>query len=137
MDRLDTEARSRLMSKVRGKDTAPEMAVRRFLHAAGLRYRLHDRTLPGRPDLVFKSRRVAVFVHGCFWHQHVGCPRAKLPTTRASFWRQKMETNAARDRRSIRRLRSMGWRALVVWECEIGERSLRRLHGRIVARDGR
>jgi DNA mismatch endonuclease (patch repair protein) len=133
MDRLDPQARSRLMSKVRGKNTKPELAVRTYLHAMGLRFRLHDATLPGRPDLILKSRRAVVFVHGCFWHGHVGCRKARVPKTRAEFWKSKMDTNAARDRRSIRKLRSMGWRVFVVWQCEISERRLDRLYRRIVA----
>lgn len=132
MDRLDPQARSLLMSKVRGKDTKPEMAVRSYLHRRGLRYRLHDRSLPGKPDLVFKSRRVVVFVHGCFWHGHPGCSKARIPKTREEFWRSKIETNAARDRRSIRRLRALGWRVLVVWQCRISDRKLQRLYEQIV-----
>lgn len=120
------------MSKVRGKDTKPEMAVRSYLHRRGLRYRLHDRSLPGKPDLVFKSRRVVVFVHGCFWHGHPGCSKARIPKTREEFWRSKIETNAARDRRSIRRLRALGWRVLVVWQCRISDRKLQRLYEQIV-----
>ena len=120
------------MSKVRGKDTKPEMAVRSYLHRRGLRYRLHDRSLPGKPDLVFKSRRVVVFVHGCFWHGHTGCSKARIPKTREEFWRSKIETNAARDRRSIRRLRARGWRVLVVWQCRISDRKLQRLYEQIV-----
>ncbi|MDG2510080.1 very short patch repair endonuclease [Stenotrophomonas maltophilia] len=132
MDRLDPQARSLLMSKVRGKDTKPEMAVRSYLHRRGLRYRLHDRSLPGKPDLVFKSRRVVVFVHGCFWHGHPGCSKARIPKTREEFWRSKIETNAACDRRSIRRLRALGWRVLVVWQCRISDRKLQRLYEQIV-----
>jgi DNA mismatch endonuclease (patch repair protein) len=133
MDRLDRQARSRLMSKVRGKNTQPELAVRAYLHSIGLRFRLHDANLPGRPDLIFKARRVIVFVHGCFWHGHKGCSKARVPKTRAAFWRSKMETNAARDRRSIRKLRSMGWRVFVVWQCEISEQRLMQLGRRIAA----
>lgn len=132
MDRLDPQARSRLMSRIRGKDTKPEMAVRSYLHRRGLRYRLHDRALPGKPDLVFKSRGVVVFVHGCFWHGHPGCPKARVPKTHVSFWRAKIEGNAVRDRRSMRRLRALGWRVFVVWQCQISSRQLERLYRRIV-----
>lgn len=132
MDRLTPEARSRLMSRVKGKDTKPEMAVRSYLHARGLRYRLHDRSLPGKPDLVFKSRKVIVFVHGCFWHGHSGCKKASTPKTREDFWRSKIETNAVRDRRSIRQLRASGWHVFIVWECRINERRLARLFRQIV-----
>lgn len=131
MDRLTPEARSRLMSQIKGKDTKPEMAVRSYLHARGLRYRLHDRSLPGKPDLVFKSRKVVIFVHGCFWHGHIGCKQAHIPKSREEYWRTKIETNAARDRRSIRRLRSLGWHVFVVWECRICEKRLRRLYCQI------
>jgi DNA mismatch endonuclease (patch repair protein) len=108
------------MSLVRGKDTKPELRVRRFLHAAGLRYRLHDARLPGRPDLVFRSRRVVVFVHGCFWHRHPdpACKLARLPKSRLDFWRPKLEGNADRDRRKIAALEADGWRVIVVWECQ-------------------
>ncbi|MGQ7959903.1 very short patch repair endonuclease [Pseudomonas sp. SP16.1] len=132
MDRLTPEARSRLMSQIKGQDTKPEMAVRLYLHARGLRYRLHDRRLVGKPDLVFKSRKVVVFVHGCFWHGHPGCRKARVPKTREAFWRNKIETNSARDRRSIRQLRALGWHVFVVWECRISERRLAQLYRQIV-----
>lgn len=106
------------MSRVRGRDTTPEMLVRRGLHARGLRYRLHDPKLPGRPDLVFPKYRAALFVHGCFWHAH-GCALSKLPATREDFWKKKLEGNAARDRRTINTLRADGWRVLVIWECAL------------------
>lgn len=132
MDRLDPQARSRLMSKVRSKNTKPELAVRTYLHVRGLRFRLHDASLPGKPDLVFKSRRAVVFVNGCFWHGHAGCSKARVPKTSASFWRSKLASNAARDRRSIRKLRSTGWRVFVVWQCEISEPRLARLYRRLL-----
>lgn len=132
MDLYDREKRSRIMARVRGRDTKPEMAVRRYLHARGLRFRLHRRDLPGRPDLVFPSRRVAVFVHGCFWHQHPGCKRAKLPQTRADFWRQKLEGNFERDAVALAALEAGGWTVLVVWECEVGSEALEALYDRIV-----
>ncbi|MBN2906349.1 MAG: DNA mismatch endonuclease Vsr [Rhodobacteraceae bacterium] len=115
------------MASVRGRNTKPEMAVRRYLHATGLRFRLHRRDLPGRPDLVLPSRRVALFVHGCFWHQHLGCKRAKLPQTRADFWREKLEGNVERDAAALAELEARGWIALVVWECEVGPEALEEL----------
>jgi DNA mismatch endonuclease, patch repair protein len=118
VDVLTPEQRQLNMSRVRGRDTKPEMTIRRGLHARGLRYRLHDKRLPGRPDLVFPRFRVAVFVHGCFWHSH-GCGLSKLPATRQDFWKQKLEGNAARDLAAINTLRSLGWRVLVVWECAL------------------
>ena len=117
-DVLTTAQRQLNMSRIRGRDTKPEMLIRRGLHARGLRYRLHDRNLPGRPDLIFPTYHAAVFVHGCFWHAH-GCALSKLPTTRQDFWKQKLEGNAARDRRAIDALQADGWRVLVIWECAL------------------
>ena len=111
-------ARSAQMALVRSRDTKPEMRVRRALHAAGLRYRLHDRRLPGSPDLVFPSRRVALFVHGCFWHRHMGCSAARLPKSRLEFWESKLSGNVSRDKRQHVALEAAGWTVLVVWECE-------------------
>ena len=115
-DVLSAEERSRLMSRIRGRDTGPEMIVRRGLHALGLRFRLQDRKLPGRPDLVLPKYRTAVFVHGCFWHAH-GCTLSKVPATRVEFWKRKLDANVARDRAAARALRDAGWRVLLVWEC--------------------
>ena len=115
------EQRSRTMRAVRSRDTGPEWKVRRFLHARGLRYRLHVRTLPGSPDLVFPSRRVAVFVHGCFWHQHEGCIAAARPRSRKEYWEPKLNRNIARDRESRMALKALGWRVLVIWEREAGK----------------
>ncbi len=119
MDVLTPEQRSRCMAAIRGKDTGPEMTVRRILTAMGYRYRLHDRALPGRPDLVFVSRRAVVFVHGCFWHRHACRTGRATPRTRGAFWCAKFESNRQRDRRNVRALRRQGWRALVVWECQL------------------
>ena len=113
--------RSLIMSRVRRKDTKPEMVVRRLLHAAGYRYRLHVHDLPGRPDLAFPSRRKAIFVHGCFWHRHLGCPRSTIPRTRVEFWRAKFAANIERDKRKIGELESLGWECEIVWECETRE----------------
>lgn len=106
------------MAAIRGKDTRPEMEVRRTLHAAGFRYRLHRRNLPGRPDIVLTRLRTVVFVHGCFWHHH-DCRRFSWPKTRAAFWRAKIEANAARDRRVRSFLRQAGWRVETIWECQL------------------
>jgi len=105
------------MSGIRGKDTKPEMVLRRALHADGFRYRLHDKSLPGRPDLVFPRFKAVVFVHGCFWHGHAGCPYFKVPSTRAEFWTAKIEGNRSRDERDRVALEAAGWRTAVVWEC--------------------
>lgn len=124
------------MAGIRGKNTKPEMAVRRYLHAKGLRYRLHDTTLPGRPDLVLPKFRTVVFVHGCFWHRHAGCRFAYSPKARADFWLTKLEGNVERDRNTEAMLRGGGWRPLVVWECDLrserAERVLAKLYKSIV-----
>lgn len=119
MDTVDSETRSRIMSNIHGKDTVPEMAVRRLIHGMGYRYRLHDRSLPGSPDLVFRSRKKAIFVNGCFWHSHQGCRLATVPKTRTDYWSVKFRSNMERDRRTLTDLHALGWRVLVVWECEI------------------
>lgn len=117
-DVLTPEQRQLNMSRIRGKDTKPEMLIRRGLHAQGLRYRLHDRSLPGRPDLVLPKYHTAVFIHGCFWHAH-GCVLSKLPATRKDFWQAKLAANSLRDRRAIEELQADGWRVLVIWECAL------------------
>ena len=115
-----SEARRRNMSAVRGKHTKPELAVRKLLHRLGYRFRLHRRDLPGRPDIVFSSRRKVVEVRGCFWHRHPdpSCRNAVLPRTRAEWWQAKLDTNVARDERNMKSLLELGWEVLVVWECE-------------------
>lgn len=125
-DVLTAAQRQLNMSHIRGRDTKPEMLVRKGLHARGLRYRLHDRKLPGRPDLVFPRYSAVVFVHGCFWHMH-GCALSKLPATRQDFWKRKLEGNAARDRAAIDALQAAGWRVMVIWECAL--RGLLRVDG--------
>lgn len=122
-DIVSTEKRSQMMSGIRGKDTQPEIRVRKALHSAGYRFRLHRGDLPGRPDIVLPARRIAVFVHGCFWHGHEGCRLAKIPATRSGFWQEKFDANRKRDSAAQVALVSLGWRVLVVWECMI--RSIR------------
>ena len=118
MDRLTPERRSWLMSRVKAKDTLPELAVRRKAHAMGLRFRLHRKDLPGTPDVVFPKYRVAVFVHGCFWHRHPGCRNTRMPKSRVAFWRDKFARNVERARRDVRALNDLGWSVTVIWECE-------------------
>ena len=120
-DTLTTSERSRRMAAIRGKNTKPELIVRRLLHSRGFRFRLHHTGLPGHPDLVFPSRRAVIFVHGCFWHRHPdpACPLARLPKSRLDFWLPKLESNARRDRAVAERLARDGWRSLTVWECEL------------------
>lgn len=119
MDRLTTEQRSWNMSRIRGTDTGPERAVRSILHRLGYRFRLDARSLPGRPDVVLSRHGTVVFVHGCFWHRHRGCPYAYTPKTRMEFWSRKFDANVQRDRRVAAELHALGWKVLVVWECEL------------------
>ena len=119
MDRISRKLRSRTMAAVRGKDTKPEMLVRRLVHSLGYRYILHNRLLPGVPDLVFPGRRKIIFVHGCFWHRHPGCSLARLPKSRLEFWVPKLEGNHERDAKNVKLLRRDGWRVKVIWECEM------------------
>ncbi len=121
VDTLDKAARSERMSLIRGKDTKPELIVRKLVHAMGYRYRLHKKNLPGSPDLVFARRRKVIFVHGCFWHRHddSSCKLARLPKSRQDFWVQKLIGNAERDKRNQKLLRDLGWGSLVIWECEL------------------
>ena len=117
-DIVDGRTRSRMMSGIRSGNTKPELLIRKGLHALGFRYKLHDRNLAGRPDMVFPRYRAAVFVHGCFWHGH-DCPLFKLPETRRDFWLSKIERNRERDERVLEQLYASGWRTLTVWECSI------------------
>lgn len=121
-DVVSRETRSKMMSGIRGKDTKPELLVRKALFTAGFRFRLHRRELPGVPDVVLPGKRVAIFVHGCFWHMHKGCGNAKLPSTRPDFWREKLGRNVERDRENVAALIDLGWRVLVVWECSTREK---------------
>ncbi|ABE63300.1 T/G mismatch-specific endonuclease [Nitrobacter hamburgensis X14] len=118
VDRLTPERRSWLMSRVGGKNTTPEIVVRKVAHSLGLRFRLHRKQLPGTPDLVFPKWRTAIFVHGCFWHRHPGCAKASTPKSRTEYWQDKFETNVRRDKKNVALLRKQGWLVLTVWECE-------------------
>lgn len=121
MDTLTVEQRSERMGRVRGKDTKPELLVRRLIHGMGYRYRLHRRDLPGNPDLVFPGRRKALFVHGCFWHRHPdqNCKLARLPKSKHDYWIPKLEGNRRRDIDNQESLRAMGWDVMIVWECHL------------------
>jgi DNA mismatch endonuclease (patch repair protein) len=121
MDVVDKATRSKMMRAIRGKNTKPEMAVRRLAHSLGYRFRLHQRGLPGSPDLVFPGRRKVVFVHGCYWHRHLGCRFAYIPKSNTSFWNAKFAANVARDSEALSRLAADGWHPLVVWECEAAD----------------
>ncbi len=131
-DTVSPEERSRIMRQVRSRDTKPELRVRRALHAAGLRFRLHDKRLPGSPDLTLRKHKTVVFVHGCLWHWH-GCPRSRMPSSNADYWRKKIARNVERDGERSAALERLGWRVEVVWECELApatERLIARLTGR-------
>ncbi|WP_262296844.1 very short patch repair endonuclease [Microvirga sesbaniae] len=123
MDILTPEKRSAHMSRIRSKNTRPEIAVRALAHSLGYRFRLHRRDLPGTPDLVFPSRRKVIFVHGCFWHGHEGCRCGRLPKTRTEFWQKKIEGNRHRDEQAIRTLSDAGWSSLVIWGCQTKDRA--------------
>lgn len=118
-DIFSIEKRSEVMARVRSKDTKPELIIRSLLHSLGYRFRLHQAGLPGKPDIVLPKYHSAIFVHGCFWHQHPGCKKATLPQNNASFWREKLEGNKERDLAVIDELQHSGWKVLVLWECEI------------------
>lgn len=115
---MTPKQRSRCMSRIRSKDTTPEIYIRKMLWAADFRYRLKSK-LPGKPDIVLKKHMAVIFVNGCFWHSHEGCPKSKLPATRKEFWENKIASNVARDKRNIAELKKRGWRVAVVWECAI------------------
>jgi DNA mismatch endonuclease (patch repair protein) len=117
VDVLTVEQRRRCMARVRNKDTAPELIVRRAIRALGFRYRLHRKELPGSPDIVILKHKVAVFVHGCFWHGHARCKRGKRPTSNLAFWNKKLDANLMRDRLARKELRKMHWRVMIIWEC--------------------
>ena len=123
-DIVPRQVRSRMMAGIRGKNTKPELLVRKALTSLGLRYRLHRRDLPGVPDVVLPRLRAAIFAHGCFWHQHFGCRFAKLPGSNREFWLPKLERNAARDQAATEALVSAGWRVLTVWECATRRESI-------------
>lgn len=119
-DVFSKEKRSEVMSRIRGKNTAPELKVRSMLHRMGYRFRLHVADLPGKPDIVLPKYKTVIFVHGCFWHQHEGCRLAYLPKTRAEFWSRKLDENTLRDHKATAALKVLGWNVIVLWECEIG-----------------
>lgn len=126
-DIVDRKTRSRMMSGIRGSNTAPEIAVRKFLHSKGYRYRLHASDVPGRPDIVLRKLGSVVFVHGCFWHRHAGCRFAYTPKSNIAFWKKKFSSNVVRDQVVRRQLRRDGWRAHLIWECQVNDRGLKKL----------
>lgn len=123
VDIVDKETRSRMMAGIRGRDTKPETLLRRALHSRGLRYRLHSKLLPGRPDLVFQKHHAVIFIHGCFWHRHAGCRYCTTPKTNQEFWHEKFAANVTRDVNSMDSLLKSGWRVGIVWECALRRES--------------
>jgi DNA mismatch endonuclease (patch repair protein) len=126
-DIVDRATRSRMMSGIRARNTKPEIAVRSFLHRSGLRFRIHSKSLPGKPDLVLPRWRAVVFVNGCFWHRHPDCPKAYTPMSNRRFWMAKFQANVARDAAAAAALRTAGWRVFTIWECEVSRGNLSRL----------
>ena len=123
VDTVPPEVRSRIMAQVKSKGMKPEMKVRRLAHGLGYRYRLHRKDLPGKPDMVFVARRKVVFVNGCFWHRHEGCPKVRIPKANRDYWVGKLERNRMRDERNLALLAQDGWGVMTVWECELGDMS--------------
>jgi DNA mismatch endonuclease (patch repair protein) len=121
VDRLTKEHRSWNMSRIRSRNTIPEVSLRSLLHKMGYRFRLHKQNLPGKPDIVLQKYKTVIFVHGCYWHRHTGCPRAHVPKTNIAYWEEKFRRNKRRDRDDQRQLRKLGWKFYVVWECEVGD----------------
>lgn len=125
-DKFTNEKRSNIMSHIAGKETKPEIEVRRFLFAKGFRYRKNVRSLAGNPDIVLNKYKAAVFINGCFWHSHDGCAKSLLPDTRRNFWEKKISGNVVRDKRNVESLREQGWNVIVIWQCEINNMEKRR-----------
>lgn len=119
MDVVDISTRSQMMSGIKGANTRPEMAVRRYLHSAGFRFRLHRKDLPGRPDMILSKYRLAIFVHGCFWHRHANCRYTSSPSSHENFWLAKFKANMERDKTQVEKLLEAGWRVLIIWECGV------------------
>lgn len=132
-DVVDAKTRSQMMSGIRGKDTKPELLVRKYLHGRGLRFRLSSNKLPGRPDIVLPKYKTVVFVHGCFWHRHE-CEKFVWPKSRAEFWREKLNANAERDKLNSGKLTALGWQAIQIWECQLDLAQLKNLYEKITSR---
>ena len=124
MDTFTKEQRSKCMSRIKSKDTKPEIVVRKILFEKGLRYRLHVRDFPGKPDIVIRKKKLAFFINGCFWHQHDGCKRSTTPKTNKNYWRSKLKRNVEKQIKDIRILKESGWRVFVIWECETNKSGL-------------
>lgn len=131
MDIYNKVVRSQIMSNISGKNTKPEIIIRKIAHSLGYRFRLHKKDLPGKPDMVFPKYKKVIFVNGCFWHGHAGCVRSKLPVTRKKFWKEKIENNKKRDKANKIKLKKLGWEYLVIWQCEIKKSDYEKLGERI------
>lgn len=121
-DVFSPKTRSTIMSRIKGRDTNPERIVRSIIHRMGYRFRLHAKELPGKPDIVLPKHKKLVFVNGCFWHGHKGCKRAKIPATNTTFWLKKINSNIARDKKKLKELKKLGWKPLVVWQCQLRDK---------------
>lgn len=121
-DVYDRKTRSYAMSRVRGSDTTPEQIVRKYLFSQGFRYRKNDKRYPGHPDIVLPKYKTIIFIHGCFWHQHPGCKKATIPSSNVAYWKEKLTKNVERDKKEQDQLRSMGWKVLIVWECQLNKK---------------
>ncbi|MBI4695345.1 MAG: DNA mismatch endonuclease Vsr [Gammaproteobacteria bacterium] len=130
MDIVDSGRRSKMMAAIGHRNTQPELIVRRIAHRMGLRYRIHVRNLPGCPDMVLPRHRTVIFVHGCFWHRHKDCANAATPKTRTEFWTSKFQQNISRDARAVAALEALGWRTMIIWECETGDAE--KIEGRLM-----
>jgi DNA mismatch endonuclease (patch repair protein) len=124
-DTFSQKARSRVMSRIRSENTAPEKIVRSFLHGHGFRFRLHCKDLPGKPDIILSRRKTVIFVHGCFWHQCLKCRGGRLPKSNLGYWKEKLKRNQVRDKEHIEKLQSLGWKVILVWACEISGKTLK------------
>lgn len=128
MDRVSPEKRSNIMSRIRGRDTSPELLVRKMLHSKGARFRLYRKDIPGHPDIVLPKLRLAILVHGCFWHGHDGCNKGRLPKTRLDYWRPKIAANKVRDARNVADLKNFGWSPIIIWQCQTRDMENLSLH---------
>lgn len=124
MDNLTPEKRSWLMSRIRASNTSPELFVRKFLHGRGYRYGLHNKSLPGKPDIVLRKIKTVIFINGCFWHGHEGCQKARLPKTRRVWWQQKRDYNLNKDNRDRKALNSLGWNVITIWQCDLSSKKI-------------
>ncbi len=134
VDRVDKNKRSEIMALVKSKDTKPELQLRRALHSKGFRFRIHQKKLPGCPDLVFAKYKTVIFVHGCFWHRHAGCRAASMPSSNISFWEGKFQRTLERDAQNIKNLKQLGWRVIVVWECDLRPKKLNETIEKLIKR---